>query len=124
MKAVICKSLGNPSTLSIADLPLPSPGAQEAKIAIRAAGINFPDILMVAGKYQHKPKLPFVPGFEIAGEILEIGSTRTDLQVGDRVMAHMTTGGYAEQCLAPIANIRRLPENFDFSQDFAKLLRI
>ena len=116
MKAVICKSLGNPSTLSIADLPLPSPGAQEAKIAIRAAGINFPDILMVAGKYQHKPKLPFVPGFEIAGEILEIGSTRTDLQVGDRVMAHMRTGGYAEQCIAPIANIRRLPENFDFSQ--------
>ena len=85
MKAVICKSLGNPSTLSIADLPLPSPGAQEAKIAIRAAGINFPDILMVAGKYQHKPKFTWNEFYIISNNPLcEALMTETGLRPNER----------------------------------------
>ena len=116
MKAVLCEKLGGPSTLSIVDMPLGPPKEGEVKIGIKAAGINFPDILMVAGKYQHKPELPFIPGFEVAGEILEMGSASDEFHCGDTVMAHMRTGGYAEQCIAPLEKIRPLPENFDFAQ--------
>ena len=116
MKAVLCKTLGDPATLSVADISLRPPRSGEVKISIRAAGINFPDILMVAGKYQHKPSLPFVPGFEVAGEIIEMGSNNQRFRQGDQVMAHMRTGGYAEECVVPIEKIRALPKSFDFSQ--------
>ena len=81
MKAVLCEKLGGPSTLSIVDMPLGPPKEGEVKIGIKAAGINFPDILMVAGKYQHKPELPFIPGFEVAGEILEMGSASDEFHL-------------------------------------------
>ena len=116
MKAVLCDKLGGPSTLSIVDIPIRPPREGEVKIGIKAAGINFPDILMVAGKYQHKPKLPFVPGFEVAGKILEMGSASNEFHCGDNVMAHMRTGGYAEQCIVPLEKIRALPKNFNFAQ--------
>ena len=116
MKAVLCEKLGDPSTLSIIDIPLRPPREGEVKITIKAAGINFPDILMVAGKYQHKPKLPFIPGFEVAGQISEMGSASEKFHCGDNVMAHMRTGGYAEECVVPIGKIHALPKSFDFAQ--------
>ena len=116
MKAIVCDTLGKPSTLSLKNLESKSPMRGEAKIAVKAAGINFPDILMVAGKYQHKPSLPFIPGFEISGKVIEVGSNNQDFKPGDSVMAHMRTGGYAEECIVPIQTLRRLPKNFNFSQ--------
>jgi NADPH2:quinone reductase len=116
MKAILCEKLGDPSTLSLTEMPLRDPRPGEAKIAIKAAGINFPDLLIVAGKYQYKPGLPFIPGFEVAGIILELGSANHQFHPGDHVMAHMRTGGYAEECVVPIEKIRTLPKNFDFSQ--------
>ena len=70
MKAIICRELGAPSVLRLEERPIQNLSTDGVRIRVRAAGINFPDILMVAGKYQHKPALPFVPGFEIYGEVV------------------------------------------------------
>ena len=73
MRAMMCSELGAPSGLRLVDLPVPTPGPGAALIRVRAAGVNFPDVLMLAGGYQFKPPLPFVPGMEVAGEIAALG---------------------------------------------------
>ena len=73
MKAVVCKQWGGPETLVIEDIALPEPSAGEVKIRVRAAGVNFPDVLIIQKKYQIQPALPFTPGAEIAGEVLAVG---------------------------------------------------
>ena len=114
MKAIICRELGSPHVLRLEELASQNLLANEVRIQIRAAAINFPDILMVAGKYQHKPSLPFVPGFEVAGEIVETMQDCVAFKVGDRVMATMRTGGYAEECVVPTDAVRHIPTPFDF----------
>ena len=116
MKAIICRELGSPNVLRLEELSSQNLVAHEVRIQIRAAAINFPDILMVAGKYQHKPSLPFVPGFEVAGEIVETMQDCIAFKVGDRVMATMRTGGYAEECVVPTDAVRHIPTPFDFPQ--------
>ena len=119
MKAIICRSLGAPSILRLEEQPIQNISADDVRIKVRAAGINFPDILMVAGTYQHKPSLPFVPGFEIAGEIIEIGENCSAFKVGERVLASMRTGGYAEECVVNVTAIQHMPTSFNFAEGAA-----
>ena len=86
MKAVLCKGFDGPAGLSVEEIDRPSPQADEAIVKVAAVGLNFFDTLIIAGKYQVKPALPFSPGGEIAGSIIETGAQVTHLRKGDRVM--------------------------------------
>jgi NADPH2:quinone reductase len=115
-KSVICRELGQPETLRIeesASLPL-QPG--QLRVRIRAAGINFPDILMAAGEYQLKPELPFTPGMEAAGDISEIADDVTDFKIGDRVIVKLRFGGYAEEVVVTPSQLTPLPSTFDYAE--------
>ncbi len=112
MRAVVCRELGPfDQVLELGDLdppPLPPSGV---RIAVGAAGINFADTLIVQGRYQVRPTPPFVPGFEVAGRVLEVGAEATDFRPGDRVLATLSGGGgWAEQCVAPAGQVHRLPD--------------
>jgi NADPH:quinone reductase len=114
-KAVVCRELGPPESLrleSFASAPL-KPG--EVRVAIHAAGINFPDILMAAGEYQLKPPLPFTPGVEAAGEVTEV-SGAVDIAVGDKVILKMRHGGYADEAVVTPPQLTRLPSVFDYAE--------
>lgn len=109
MKAVLCRQFGPPEALTLAEVPKPSIGGGQVRIAARACGVNFPDVLMIRGLYQLKPPFPFSPGMEIAGDIVEVAGDARNLQVGQRVMATMTRGGFAEEVIAPAANVFPMP---------------
>jgi NADPH:quinone reductase len=106
MQAVVCESFGGPEVLALRDMPAPPPGDSEVQVRIRARGVQYVDVLMLAGKYQFRPEPPFIPGREAAGEVAALGPGVTDLKVGDRVMIRGPLGGWAE-----FANVR--PENCD-----------
>lgn len=116
MKAVLCKAYGPPDSLVIEDVPSPKPGEGQALISVKAAGVNFPDVLIIQNKYQFKPPLPFSPGGEVAGIVKEIGPGVTNVKVGDRVIGSTGWGGYAEEVLAPAARCIPFPQNIDFVQ--------
>jgi NADPH:quinone reductase len=116
MRAMVCRSLDGPTGLSIEDLPSPVPGPGEIRVALRASGVNFPDILMTRGEYQFKPPLPFSPGFESAGVVAEIGGGVDGFTVGDRVMTHQRFGGYAEEVVVPVAELTPLPDSMSFEE--------
>lgn len=97
MKAVLCKELGLPEKLVVENVPSPKPARGEVVVSVRACGVNFPDTLIIQGKYQFKPELPFSPGGEVAGVVKEIGEGVTALKPGDRVIAFNTWGGFAEE---------------------------
>jgi NADPH2:quinone reductase len=114
-KAVVCRELGPPERLrleSFTSVPL-KPG--EVRVAIHAAGINFPDILMAAGQYQLKPELPFTPGVEAAGEVIEI-SAADGVAVGDRVIVKMRHGAYADEAVVTPSQLVPLPSTFDHAE--------
>ena len=115
MKALLCKEYGPPESLIIEDVPAPTPGDGEIRIGIRACGVNFPDILMIAGKYQVKPPLPFSPGFELAGEILELGEGVTHFRPGQRVAATSMCGAMAEEICLPAENAMPIPDEIDYT---------
>ena len=97
MRAIVCEKLGPPSSLVLRELPdPPDPGPGEIKVAIAARGVQFVDVLMVAGEYQTKPPLPFIPGGEGAGTVLAVGKDVTDFKVGDAVMTRHPSGAFAE----------------------------
>ena len=115
MKAIQCVEWGTPDKLVLAELPLPEPGPRQVRIRIAAAGVNFPDALIVQKKYQIQPKLPFVPGTEVAGTIDEVGEEVKHLKAGDRVIAFVGVGAFAEFVCAPavlaiLVNTRGLTE--------------
>ena len=83
---VICRELGEPEQLHLEEFESKPLAPGQVRVAVRAAGLNYPDVLMIAGKYQHKPSLPFVPGMEAAGDVTEVAPDVTDFAVGDRVM--------------------------------------
>ena len=115
-KAVVCRELGPPERLaleSFASAPL-KPG--EVRVAVHAAGINFPDILMAAGEYQLKPELPFTPGVEAAGEVTEIGDGVAGIAVGDRVIVKMRHGAYADEAVVAPSQLTPLPSSFDYAE--------
>ncbi|MEL7537640.1 MAG: NADPH:quinone oxidoreductase family protein [Pseudomonadota bacterium] len=110
MRAIVCQEHGSPSSLQLLDVAEPEVGAGDVKIAVDACGINFPDVLMVAGRYQMQPPLPFSPGAEIAGRIVELGSDVERFKVGDRVGALLGYGGLAEFALAKPHQVYPIPE--------------
>jgi NADPH2:quinone reductase len=115
MKALLCKAWGGPETLVLEDLPSPRPGPGEVVIDVKAAGVNFPDVLIIQNKYQVKPPLPFAPGAELAGVIKEIGAGVTGFAPGDRVIAMTTWGAFAEECVARVEQLIRMPAGLDFA---------
>jgi NADPH2:quinone reductase len=116
VRALVCRALSEDfGKLALEDMTLPPLGAQEIRVRVRAAGVNFPDLLMVQGKYQHKPELPFVVGGECAGEIIAIGSDVRDFSVGDHVVGGGLTGGFAEECNLPASAVRPIPTGVDFA---------
>lgn len=114
MKAIVCRELGDLSTLKLEDIDAPRPGPGEIGIRVRACGINFADSLMVAGKYQRKIDPPFVPGFEVSGDVTALGPGVEGLAVGDRIMGLVPSGGYAEKAIGPAAAFSRLPSGMDY----------
>src|ERR1700724_4754666 len=85
-RAMICRELGEPEVLRLETFESKPLAKGQVRVAIRAAGLNYPDVLMVAGQYQHKPPLPFIPGMEAAGDVTEVDADVTDVAVGDRVI--------------------------------------
>ncbi|WP_338827755.1 NADPH:quinone oxidoreductase family protein [Bradyrhizobium sp. 27S5] len=114
-KAVVCRELGPPERLQLenfASVPL-KPG--EVRVAIRAAGINFPDILMAAGEYQLKPPLPFTPGSEAAGDVVEVNDA-AGVVVGDKVIVKMRFGAYCDETVAVPSQLVPVPSTFDYAE--------
>ena len=109
MKAILCHQVGPPEELTFAEVPSPPIGRDQVRIAVRACGVNFPDILMIQGAYQLKPPFPFSPGLEVAGDIIEAADDAPGLQVGQRVMATMKYGGFAEEAVVPAAAVLPMP---------------
>ena len=122
MRAVRCHELIGPAGLRVDDLPEPEPGAGEVLIDVKAAGVNFPDLLITQGKYQFKPPPPFVPGGEVAGVVRAVGAGVTGFSPGDRVAATMLFGAFAERVIAPAAAVARLPDGVSFEVGAAVLL--
>ncbi len=106
MKAIVCAEWGGPDKLHLGELPLPVPARGEVRLRVLAAGVNFPDALIIQKKYQLQPALPFVPGTEVAGVVDAIGEGVTQPAVGTRVVAFVGTGGFAEYvCTLGIATV-------------------
>lgn len=114
MKAVICRKWGGPHVLSLSELPSPPLPEGYVRIKVKAAGIGFQDILIVAGKYGLQPEFPFSPGNEVAGEVIECSESIRDLPLGSRVIAVLPYGGYAEEVVVPRGAIAVLPNNIHF----------
>jgi len=121
MKAVLCKQFGPPESLVVEDLPSPRAGPGEVVISVRAASLNFPDVLIIQNKYQYKPPLPFSPGSELAGVVKEAGEG-VSFRPGDKVIAFTTYGAFAEEVKTEASRLVRLPENMDFVTGAAFLL--
>lgn len=114
MRAVRCKAWGMPETLVVEQLASLSAGAGEVVIDVKAAGVNFPDVLIIQGKYQVKPALPFTPGNELAGVVSHVGEGVSHVKVGDKVIAFVAQGAFAEQAVAPAAAVMPMPPGMDF----------
>lgn len=114
MKAVLCRELGPADKLELADIEDPVAGPGQAVVAVKAAGINFPDLLIIQGKYQFKPELPFVPGGEAAGIVESVGDGVTNVKPGDRVIVTTMTGAFAEKVVAPAAMLMPMPDAMSF----------
>jgi NADPH:quinone reductase len=114
MKAVLCKAWGPPESLVVEDVAAPEPGPGEVVIAVKAVGLNFFDTLIVAGKYQYKPDLPFSPGAEIAGIVSAVGRHVSGFAEGDRVMSHVYWGGCREAIAVAAEKVVPMPEGIGF----------
>lgn len=114
MRAALCKALGGPETLVVEEVPPPPLGAGKVRIDIHAAGVNFADILLISGQYQDRPPLPFIPGMEVGGVVCEVAPGVTRLKPGDRVLASVGRGGYAEEVVADADHVHRIPDRMDF----------
>jgi NADPH2:quinone reductase len=114
MKAMICRALDEQARLDLQDVPAPDLEPGGVRIAVAAAGLNFADTLVLTGRYQERQQPPFAPGMEVAGRILEIGAAVEGLKPGDRVMAALGAGGYAEQAVAAVTDVIRIPDEMDF----------
>lgn len=115
MKAVLCKAYGPPESLVIDDIPEPACGPGQARVKVEAVGINFPDCLMIEGKYQFKPDFPFSPGGELSGTVIEVGEGVGNVAVGDRICGGGGHGGLAEQIVLPAQGLRPIPDGMDMT---------
>jgi len=114
MKAIVCKDWGPPDSLELQDLPDLVPEAGEVVVDVRAAGVNFPDVLTVQGKYQYRPELPFTPGNEFAGTVRAVGEGVSHFKAGDKVIGFARSGAFAEQVRAPADVLMPMPPDMDF----------
>ena len=114
-KAVVCRELGPPERLRLETFDAAPLVTGQVRVAIRAAGINFPDILMAAGEYQLKPPLPFTPGVEAAGDVVEVNAAE-GVAVGDRVIVKMRHGAYSDEAVATPSQLVKLPATFDYAE--------
>ena len=112
--AMLVPAFGGPEALVAGHVACPAPGAAEVAIAVAAAGVNYADLLVIAGRYQVLPPRPFVPGKEVAGTVVAVGPGVTGLACGDRVMAQLEHGGYAVRVVAPAAVTWCIPDTLDF----------
>lgn len=119
MKAMRCHAYGPVDQLSFDDVASPTPQKGEVVVTVKAAGVNFPDALLVQGQYQMKPPCPFTPGTEVAGEISALGEGVSHLSVGQRVIAICQLGGYAQQVSVPATHVLPLPEMIPFDEGSA-----
>jgi NADPH2:quinone reductase len=115
-KAVVCRELGPPERLLLETFASKPLMTGQVRVAVRAAGINFPDILMAAGEYQLKPELPFTPGMEAAGDVVEVDGAAKGVSVGDRVIVKMRHGAYADEAVVTASQLTPLPSNFDYAE--------
>ena len=114
MKAVVCNAWGMPDTLVVEELPDPAPGPGQVALDVMAAGVNFPDVLIIQGKYQFKPELPFTPGSELSGVVRAVGDGVEQPKVGDKVIAFTATGAFAQQIVVPAQACMTMPPGMDF----------
>jgi NADPH2:quinone reductase len=114
MKAVVCKAWGLPDSLVVEELPDVVPGPGQVALDVQAAGVNFPDVLIIQGKYQFKPELPFIPGNELAGVVRALGPDVSGVKVGDRVIAFTSQGAFAQQIAVPVQALMPMPPGMDF----------
>jgi NADPH2:quinone reductase len=114
-KAVVCRELGPPERLRLENFAAVPLAHGEVRVAIHAAGINFPDILMAAGEYQLKPPLPFTPGVEAAGDVVEVNGA-AGVSVGDRVIVKMRHGAYCDEAVVSPSQLTPLPSTFDYAE--------
>jgi len=115
MKAVLCKEYGMPETLVIEEVAAPRAGKGHVVVTVKACGVNFPDTLIIQGKYQFKPPMPFSPGSEVAGIVKEVGEGVTGINVGEHVIASSGWGGFAEEVVVPASKITAMPAGLDFT---------
>lgn len=116
MRAVICSEYGPPENLVVGEMNSPSLGENGIRVGVRAASVNFPDTLIIEGKYQVQPPFPFVPGFEVAGEVLEVAPSVRKFAVGDRVMALTSAGygGFADEAITDEKSTEVVPDGMDY----------
>jgi len=116
MRAIHCTEWGGPDALKLQSIEPAHPGEGEVRLAIKAAGLNFADTLMIAGKYQERPDFPFSPGLEAAGEVLEVGPGVTGIEPGMRVMAMLGHGGFAEEAITRAERLFPIPDSMPFEE--------
>ena len=114
IRALVCPRYGEPEVLEVRNIDSPLPGPKEILIRVRACGVNFPDVLMMRGQYQVKPELPFVLGFEVAGEVLGVGENSVGFSVGDRVIAILISGGMQEEIVVSENHCWLIPDSMPF----------
>jgi NADPH2:quinone reductase len=114
MRAAMCRAYGPPETVIVEDVPAPEPGPGEVLVDVRAAAVNFPDVLLLANQYQVSVPVPFTPGSELAGEVVAVGDGVIGLGPGDRVFGTVMVGAFAEQVVLPAGSVSPIPEGLDF----------
>src|SRR3546814_11111210 len=114
MRAVLMRAFGAPETVEIAELPNPEPGPGELIVEMRAAGVNYPDLLVVEGRYQRKAPLPFIPGKEMSGTVIAIGDDVTSFVPGDLVMVQVESRALADRLAARPGKCLELPDEMPF----------
>ena len=114
MKAMLCKAYGPPESLVLEEIDSAPLGPDDVRIQVRASGVNFLDLLIIEGKYQFKPELPFAPGAEVAGEVIEVGSQVSSFHLGDRVIGMSRWNGYADEAVVPADHCLPMPTRMSF----------
>ena len=116
-KSVLCRQINDDiGSVELAEIDLPLPGPGEIRVRLKACAVNFPDLLMIQGKYQFSPPLPFAPGTEAAGEVESVGTGISEYAEGDSVIVSMRFGGFSEAIIVSENEIRKMPENMTYAQ--------
>jgi NADPH2:quinone reductase len=116
MKAMLSTEVGGPETLQLTDMPTPEPGKKQVRIRVHAAGVNFPDTLIIRDLYQMKPPRPFAPGGEVAGVVEAVGEEVKHLHIGDRVLGMSGFGGFATELVLDAERAVKIPDNMPYDE--------